>query len=161
MANDSKQQQELKDAVEQATKATLEAVLKEVLPAVLVASKQADRQADSDAMREDAIRNMRGMEKCGECGQGVLACKGEHMMMVVFPKDEQNVPSFDGVRINGVVYRSNHGTHVIRVPASNDIAAILAAWENSEREMRNGKKVMRNSGNISPYGAYTPPQTFV
>lgn len=159
MANDK--QQELKDAVEQATKTTLEAVLKEVLPAVLVASKQADRQADYESQREEAVARMRVAERCGDCGQLSSACRGEHAMLVVFPKDDQNVQSFDGIRINGVPYRSQHGTDAICVPKDNNIAAILSAWENSEREMRNGKKVMRNSGTISPYGAFARPPTFV
>lgn len=152
---------EKKDELKDTVSATLEAVLKEVLPAVLVASKQADRQADYEAQREDAVARMRGVDKCGACGQLVAACKNEHVMLVVFPKDDQNVNSFDGVRINGAVYRSQHGTDAICVPKDNSIASILNAWENSEREMRNGKKVMRNSGTLSPYGAFAPPQTFV
>lgn len=152
---------EKKDELRDTVQATLETVLKEVLPAVLVASKQADRQADYEAEREDAVFRMRGMEKCGSCGQLTSACKDQHDMLVVFPKDEQNVNSFDGVRVNGVVYRSQHGTDAICVPKDNSILSLLNAWENAEREMRNGKKVMRNSGTLSPYGAFAPPQTFV
>jgi predicted RNA-binding protein (virulence factor B family) len=155
MANDK--QQELKDTVA----ATLEAVLKEVLPAVLVASKQADRQSDYESRREDAIVAMRSVDRCGQCGQLAAACHNEHEMMVVFPKDEQNVQSFDGIRINGVVYRSSNSGAAVCVPKDNCILTLLNAWENAEREMRNGKKVMRNSGTMSPYGAFAPPQTFV
>lgn len=152
---------EKKDELRDTVSATLETVLKEVLPAVLVASKQADRQADYEAQREDAIARMRSVDKCGSCNQLMSACRGEHEMLVVFPKDEQNIQSFDGIRINGVVYRSQHGSEAICVPKDNCILTLLNAWENSEREMRNGKKVMRNSGTLSPYGAFARPPTFV
>lgn len=92
-------------------------------------------------------------QKCHECRQLLRACKGQHMKMCVYPKNEEFGQFFQGVKVNGVVYLSDFPGHEITVPKENDIAERLQAAEQQERWNRSGRKKMRKSAHLSPEGS--------
>ncbi len=90
-------------------------------------------------------------ESCMECKQDVRACKGEHVDMVVYPINERWADVFQGVRLNGVNYRSNHAGHFLKVPKANDIAGTIAAFEANEEVQANGRKRRHDSGTLQNF----------
>jgi len=124
--------------------------LKEALPLAVVAAMQAQQgstAANAQALQEAKLRSA---ERCFDCGQVKTACGGEHMKMVVYPRNEEYGPWFPGIRLNGVVYLSNNATHEITVPKVNDFGYQLATWEKNERELKTGRKGHHNSGSVGP-----------
>jgi hypothetical protein len=128
---------------EDMSKAVNEALAQALPVAAGVAAK-----AMMDAMKPpvDAASTIDPREKCGECFQLRRACKGQHEMLVVFPKDEQYGRFFTGVKINGHNYLSNGPGHKICVPLQNNIAHIVESFENNERIQANGRTKNHNSG---------------
>lgn len=139
-------------AVESEIAKAVREALAEALPAVAVAIIQAQK---GPAV---AVNPFPSHEKCPECMQYTRACQKKHVKMVVFPKDaEANADFFPGVFINGVRYLSNHGGHMVVVPEQNNIAEIMQNFERNERETRNGRKRMHNSGNLGFGGSSIQP----
>lgn len=127
---------------------TIAEVMREVLPAAIGAATMASQP------RGKALPSS---EKCGECGQYVRACKGEHVQMVVWCRDLEADKWFLGVKLNGVTYISPAPGVPITVPKENDIASILSGYEQGEKEMMRGKKVEHNSGSVN---SFRPAQGF-
>lgn len=73
-----------------------------------------------------------------------------HVLMVVFPKNESYADWFQGIKLNGHTYLSNGPDHRIPVPKNNDIQSLLHAWEKNEDVTRNGRQKVHNSGTFGP-----------
>ena len=90
---------------------------------------------------------------CGECGQKTDAaktkgCKGEHRLAIVFSDDEEEAQWFQGVKINGVRYLSNHPGHYITVPKDCNVEYMVAEHTRLAKQLRVGRKNNRHSGSI-------------
>lgn len=149
------------DAAASAAKAAVEALM----PAIAAVSLQRPAhptQGIGPAQRVPVIR-------CNVCGQDQRACAQrdpktgqyvldatkhyipEHVSMVVFPNRYPEFSKwFMGVTINGVRYLSNNGSHQVTVPAAcvSGILSHIQVWEDNERELRIGKKVTHESGDV-------------
>jgi hypothetical protein len=88
---------------------------------------------------------------CGECRQYLRACKGEHEQMEVWCHDPEVNRWFTGVRINGVTYLSPEAGIRVTVPKGSDIASIISAYSQGEKEMMRGKKVQHDSGSLNSF----------
>ena len=97
-------------------------------------------------------------DKCGECGQVFNngrggGCMGKHRLAVVYPQNEDFGEWFQGVKINGVLYRSNHSQHRITVPEDCNIEHLVQVWEQGEKRFRNPATRNHNSGHIGMGGS--------
>jgi hypothetical protein len=132
--------------------AAVSAALESALPlAVAVASKAMSDSRNAEHAASAAQRNPAASlgGECPECRQRVGACKSKHRRAVVFPKDQFFADLFPGIKINGVNYVSNHGSHELSVPADCDIENQVARWESKERDLMQPKKRIHNSGDVS------------
>ena len=124
---------------------TTRAMMEEMLPAMIAATRATS--APTGPMRAMPPPS----QGCGECGQLLVACKGEHEKVIVFPrKFPEFAEWFPGAFINGVRYLSNHGNHEVLVPkdAVGGILHIVQTFEDNERETRLGRVKHHNSGNV-------------
>lgn len=112
------------------------------------------------ALTKPANKNEGTLGQCADCGQQLVACKGEHIEMVVFPSDQRFARWFHGICIGGVRYRSNGPGHRITVPKSNDIAHMVSLFEREESANAMGREYAHNSGYIGHsahhYGGMRP-----
>lgn len=90
-------------------------------------------------------------DTCPECRQYIRACKGEHVQIEVWVHDTEVSRWFTGVRINGVTYLSPDAGVKVTVPKDNDIASIVSAYTQGEKEMMRGKKVQHDSGSLNSF----------
>ena len=119
--------------------------LKTMAPNSSIEEKEVKAQA---AGRNKVMYNQR----CQDCGQYKRACNGEHVQMVVGPKNPRRWASFPGMMTNGVFYRSNGPNHLKTVPKENDLAHRISVWENSEEDLRQGRELTHYSGHITRGG---------
>lgn len=149
MSNDPKKPavDPIAEAVERAMKAALPAAVEAVVRTQAEISKQ-EKQSALDAANDVLKKNGIPGQKCGECRQKRKACKGQHRMAVIYPSNPRYAKSFDGLQLNGVVYRSNRRGHAIPVPADWDAEHMLAKWEFEEDQLRTGREGFHNSGEI-------------
>lgn len=118
-----------------------------------------------DAMRppneEDRLKaieaKIAGQQRCGECGQTRAGCGGKHREMVVWPSYMASERFFQGVKINGVTYRSQHAGHRIIVPADAAIEHAIGQWDKREQILQTGRKKNHNSGSIGTAGSNVRP----
>jgi len=89
-------------------------------------------------------------ERCHVCLQRVVACKGEHVELVVAPRNRRYYKDFPGICVNGVLYRSPKMSKAIPVPKENQIAYMVKMWEIGEDELRTGRTLDHDSGTLSP-----------
>lgn len=92
-------------------------------------------------------------EICQDCKQELRACKGKHVMAVVFPQRYPHTGDyFTGIVLNGVKYLSNDASHKILIPenALTSIQQMVETYEQNEQDMSVGRKVERHSGSIGP-----------
>lgn len=82
-----------------------------------------------------------------EDNRRILEPNLNHYKMNVFPRNEENVEWFAGLKINGVVYCSNGPGHDVWVPNINNFAAILSDFEVGEKRTRTPRKIMASQGN--------------
>ena len=94
-------------------------------------------------------------ELCADCRQEKRHCKGEHVKMAVFPQERRLGKWFQGVKLNGVLYLSNHANHEITVPKHNDFASIISTWEENERVTAQGRVAEHDSGEVNARGGRT------
>jgi hypothetical protein len=149
MSNDKKAapQADIKpDTQSEVAKAVSEA-LKEAIPAAMAAALQVQAQS-AQAMR--AAMTPQKKERCNVCRQKDMACKGEHRMVALYPTNKRFAKFYEGVTINGVVYRSQNPNHYIEVPADSNVEYLLAQWEKNEDEMVNGRVAEHDAGSIGP-----------
>lgn len=114
--------------------------LEKAIPASVGIVANIQESIKTDAANRAAEARATANTKCTECGQLTRACKGEHVKMVVYPKDNSLEDWFMGVYVNGVRYISNHSSDEILVPKNNDIASLISQWEQNETESRNGRR---------------------
>lgn len=94
-------------------------------------------------------------EQCEICKQIKTACKGEHVLTVVYPqKYPEWAGFFPGAKINGVVYRSGNENHKINIPAAAEstILNMVLAFENAEKNIHIKRKKRHDSGSIGGSG---------
>ncbi len=127
------------------------AITPEMMQAIAMGFAMAQQSAAQPALLGNGRLAPAPKESCMECKQDVRACKGEHIDMVVYPVNERWAVSFQGVRLNGVNYRSNHAGHFLKVPKANDIAGVIAAFEANEEVQANGRKASHNSGSLQNF----------
>lgn len=81
-----------------------------------------------------------------------------HVFREVWPSDPIAAEWFDGVKLNGVWYKSQGPGHKVWVPAKNDIDYRLSVYQVNEVEQRVGRKHTRNNGGrLSQQGGYQGP----
>lgn len=99
--------------------------------------------------------------QCQACQQRLAACKGKHRQTVVYPKNPRYVdprrPGWVGVSINGVTYRSNGPTHKVTVPEDSCPENLVAAWEDTEDTMSQGRVGGSNLGQIGQTQSFVNP----
>lgn len=130
-------------------------VLKEVLPAAVAAGIEAGQASRKGAAPKKDLPTV--LSTCSACRQPNMACKGKHRMARVLPYDDDQIPWFQGVKINGVTYLSPPDGREVVVPEKANVEYMVQAWSQNERELVRGKKRIRNSGSIGPGGAATLP----
>lgn len=158
------------------------ALLKEILPPLIMGMEQAKQMSAHDIQLAAARKKAALEEKCHICGQAVGDGKGRgcggpwvrdakgqfvtgedgarvedrsinHVEMVVFPNDPIAIAQWDGVQINGARYCSTGPNHKVWVPKVNNIAAVIAKYEEDQRIQQVGRKHIRqNGGSVGPRG---------
>lgn len=135
--------------------------LKVSIPAAAVGINQANMQAQNTA-REAQIRElMRKTKRCAVCGQPETACGGpfkkdalgldvveknedgsvkynhelNHEKAYVGPKDANLMKWNPGIRVNGILYKSDNYGQTLWIPKKSDILTQIAAWEQNEKEL--------------------------
>lgn len=127
----------------------------------LMAVEQARARAESVQMRPEAQLTPGELRmRCPDCGQLKIACKGKHAMLLVWPQNERYAEHFDGVYLNGVRYKSPDANTRIAVPAENSILNSVRCWEESENDLRMGRKKTHRTGNLSPIEGNTRVNPF-
>lgn len=160
MSNDKKvetpkvEEKKAEPTLSEAVAAAVRETVTQVIPLAITASQAAARGVAADAAAAKA-GNLG--DRCQECRQPVKGCQGKHIQMVVYPKNARLADWFPGIKINGVTYRSSHGSQLVTVPESNDIAKMIEAFEESEDNFVNGRTAMHNSGSLGPNGGQTNP----
>lgn len=103
-------------------------------------AEEASDAAEAKAKAAAATAFLEG-GRCQECEQpivrGKYACNKEHRMAVVFP--DINEAYFQGIMINGKCYRSDYDGHAILVPKDANVEHMVAAYNQSERNLAQGK----------------------
>lgn len=153
--------------------------LKVAIPAGIVGIEQARSGADNKA-REAVVREMmRRTKRCPICGQPETACGGafkkdkdgndivehnedgslkynyqlNHTQEYVGPKDENLFKWFQGIRVNGVRYLSDHWGHRVWIPRKSDILTSISAWEQNEKELSQKRSAEgMGMGSVGPGG---------
>lgn len=131
---------DIHEAAAAAAKAAVEAMMPAVAASIAAAApKQAPVSID---------RAPHSHPRCPECNQYIVACKGKHERIVVYPASDQFTDWFDGVDINGVRYISSDRNTAIVVPAdaAGTIMKMVRDYEENEMQTRMGRKKVRNSG---------------
>lgn len=123
--------------------AAVKEAIKEALPLAVGLAAQAAQPAAKPYQSGQFSR-----EKCAACRQYLIACKGEHEMLAVYPQNSKYGRWFQGVWINGERYLSNNLGHKIAVPKANDIRNIISTWEAAEEVLQNGRSAVHDSGSI-------------
>lgn len=136
--SDIKQDEAFNKAVADAVAKVLEHAIPAAVGAAVMATQPKTRAPDN-------------RERCTECRQLIVACQGKHTQMVVWCRDPEADRWFTGVKVNGVTYISPHAGTPITVPLHSDIASILSAYEQGEKEMMRGKRVEHNSGSLNNF----------
>lgn len=137
---------------------------KEDLQELVTMSSMAAAQAMAQQLKpqvptdEQLLAKVEAGSQCRDCGQVRRACKGKHRQVVVFPRNEDRARFFQGIIINGITYKSEHGGQPVIVPADADIEHMLATWEKQEDILITGRKAQHNSGSIGKAGTngYVP-----
>lgn len=124
-----------------------QAIGQEMLAVVLASQKSASNEA--------ALKNIppaiKSREICHACRQPLTACKGEHTMMVVYPKKYTEFGSFfPGIILNGERYLSNDEQHQVLVPSAcvADFDNRIRAFETNEREIGQSRSKQHHNGDI-------------
>ncbi len=130
-----------------ASEELVRALITEMFPAMVAASAAAN---PTPVQAQAAVRKR---QRCQDCGQDKLSgCKGEHVMMVVYPTKDpaQNGKWWPGCKVNGVRYLSNDTSHQVLVPANceGDFKYQIALYEKNETELARGRAKHHNSGNV-------------
>ena len=152
MSNDKKNTEvkEVESLDDKIAKAVGKAI-EEALPVAVMAVSKVTNEAKAPQV---VIQNGRPPPKefgsrCHECGQYLIACKGEHEQLIVAPANPRRFKSFPGVTINGLTYLSPNLSTPVTVPKANDIRTAIRLWEEGEDDMQMGRVVNHNSGTLS------------
>lgn len=86
--------------------------------------------------------------RCSKCGQMLNVCKEEHVLLVVAPANPRRFRRFPGLTINGQTYISPRPGAPIYVPKENDLIRGIQMWEEEEENVREGRQLTHNSGEI-------------
>jgi hypothetical protein len=116
------------------------------LPIAAGVAARSGQEARAAAAPPAKRRSLGG--KCVGCRQYITACKGKHRKAVVYPKDPYWARHFQGIKINGVVYCSNNGRHLVTVPEDCSIENDVAKFESKERDLFQKKYRVHNSGDV-------------
>lgn len=153
-------QQQVVDIASAVSKSTLEAIL----PSLLEALSKGQTPAPQPSQKRH--KSLYSRPKCSECGWFLKDGEKEHKheMVVVYPTKS---PEFGdefvahGIMISGVKFCSVNEHHEIPVPLGmkSVLLGAVQAWEQAERELRNGKDKRRRgpSARVSPGGVATNP----
>lgn len=118
--------------------------IKEALPLAVMAAAQA-RPAQQVAAKPTAHLG----ERCHVCGQYVVACKNEHVLMYVGPQNRRRLKDWPGIFLNGVHYSAAAFNHKIYVPKENNFRTFIQSWEGGEEDLATGRVVDHDSGVLS------------
>lgn len=171
MATDSKEvkaadeklsftKKEMESLIEKASAGAVKAAIEALQPKKVEAPEKAkDAMAGLTEKEQEEFLASFGAGKCTICGQGAVkgryACKGKHVMMCVYPKDEYWGKFFQGVWVNGARYLSDGPGHLVAVPEDNNIEHEIQKWVDMERDNAQGRKRSFNSGSIGANGQRT------
>lgn len=151
-------QQQVVDIASAVSKSTLEAIL----PSLIASLKQGQPPPPAQKKHKSIFSRPR----CSECGWFLKdgETSHEHEMVVVYPTRSPEFGDefvYHGIKISGVKFCSDHENHAIPVPKGMKSTLLEAVqnWEQSEREMRNGKDKRRRgpSARVTPNGAALNP----
>lgn len=158
--------------------------LKVGIPAAAVGINQAQYQA-AEKVREGQIREiMRRTKRCAVCGQQETACGGpwkkdssgndivargadgsleydwalNHDKAYVGPQDANLTKWNPGIRINGVLYKSDHFGQTVLIPKKSDILTQIAHWEQNEKELMQKRTAEGQGMVLGPGGSSRPQQ---
>lgn len=134
----AEKQEQSKPAMDPAVEKFISAAIERGLSEGVALGMKLFQKAPAPASAEPPVDRR---EKCGECGQLKVGCKGEHTKMVVLPRNLRFAKAFQGAMINGITYLSTHSRHYITVPANavNGINETIQRFESNEDEMLNGR----------------------
>lgn len=135
--------------------------LEKALPMAAAVAAQAvanaqQSQQQATAMARGAILNG---EKCPECRQLKIACRGKHRRVCALPSTQRHARWFQGYMVNGVRYLSSYPGHLITIPEDLPIEHAIQEYERNEDEMLHGREAFHNSGTIGPNGSSFNPAT--
>lgn len=159
--------------------------LKVGIPAAAVGINQAQQQA-AEKTREAQIRElMRRTKRCAVCGQPETACGGpwkkdaqgadiysynedgtlkydwevNHEKAYVGPKDANLMKWNPGIRVNGVLYKSDLFGQTLLIPKKSDILTSIAHWEQNEHELMQKRTAEGQGMVLGPGGSSRPSQS--
>ena len=149
MSNDQKRPPAQGEAEKKDTslKEAVAEAIKEALPVATMAAVQVLKGP------QKATPTVSSLERCQLCGQMRIACKDEHEELVVGPQNPRKWKDWPGIWLNGVQYMSADGNHRVTVPKENEFRYMIRQWEDAEDNLREGRVIEHNSGNIGGRGA--------
>ena len=149
IAGDPKKNEAVNAAsMEEAVAKAVETAIEKALPvAAMAVQKVASVSAATGFRGTPAPRDFG--PRCSKCGQYESGCKGEHVQMVVAPRNPRRFRSFPGIFVNGIQYISPNMHTPVTVPADNDFSHKIKMWEEGEEDLRNGRTVKHDSGVLS------------
>lgn len=137
------------DNIEAAVAKAVETALEKAIPVAVMAAQKVAGTAQATGFRGAPARVVDFGPRCSECGQYETACKGEHVKMIVAPRNPRRFKSFPGIFINSIQYKSPNMYTPVTVPADNDFSHKIKMWEEGEEDLRSGRTVKHDSGTLS------------
>lgn len=151
MANkdkDEPKQAEQAQSVEDKINAAVERALEKAIPMAMMGVAQVLKPKEAPAAELKVVPGTGS--RCTKCLQFINVCKDKHVMLKVHPESPRRFKRFPGITVNGITYYSPRHGAPIYVPAENNILQAVQAWEEEENNLREGKQIDHNAGNVSP-----------
>lgn len=142
MADNKNEKKEETKAQTTVSTQTVQEVAEALIPSVVAAVQAGQQRAQVKASAKP---------KCLECGQPNMACQGKHREADVSVSGPY-ARWFQGVQINGVVYKSDHPGHRITVPEDANVEYAIEQFRASEERFATGRTFDHHSGYISQNG---------
>jgi len=148
MSKSDKQDNVFEERLTDAVAKAVEKAVTEAVPMAAMAAQRVQQQVSATGFR-GVPKQVDFGPRCSTCGQYEVACKSQHVMMIVAPRNPRRFASFPGITINGITYASPDMHTPIPVPAENEISHKIKLWEEGEEDLRNGRTVTHDSGVLS------------
>lgn len=154
MSNDKKQEktvepaQDLDSKMADAVAKAVGKAIEEALPVAVMAASKVNHVQQATGFKGGAAPSNFG-PRCSTCGQYEKACKGEHVMMIVAPRNPRRFKAFPGMFVNSIQYISPNPHTPIPVPAENDFSHRIKVWEDAEEDLYVSRSISHDSGVLS------------